>query len=88
MARLFILGEKSSQIINLDYVSLIEIEHCQGKNHCKGEEEDYSYYTYYRITFYLTHPANLDTDAIFHDYTFKTERDARNYLVGALNLEF
>ena len=85
MARLFILGEKSSQIINLDYVSLIEIEHCQGKNHCKGEEEDYSYY---RIKFHLTHLANLDTDIIFYDYTFKTERDARNYLVGALNVEF
>ena len=91
MARLFLLGDKSSQIINLDYVSLIEIApSCEFKEgdirekECDIREKECEY----RIRFYLTKEANLDTTVIFHDYIFATEQDARNFLVAALNLEF
>ena len=81
MARLFLLGKKSSRIINLNYVSLIEIEHNQSDGASIAKEDDY-----YKIRFDLTKTAGSDT--IYHDIRFNSEEDARNYLLIALNPEF
>ena len=74
MARLFSLGKKSSKIINLDYVSLIEVEQERGKNN------------FYRIRFDLTGTANCDT-SVYHEDTFNSAADALDYLYEVLNFE-
>ena len=83
MARFFLLGNKSSQIINLDYVSLIEITPANNLKECVMQAKKDEY----RIKLYLTKEADLDTTIIFHDYAFATEQDARNFLVATLNPE-
>ena len=79
MARFFLLGKKSSQIINLDYVSRIEIE-----------QAPYLKEHGYMIKFHVTEwaNANIDTATVLYEDVFSTEQDARNFLVAALNLNF
>ena len=89
MAKFLTLGEKGSPIINLDYVSLVEIIEIEQVEEIleTGHGLPSPKKNNYRIKFYLTKEANLGATFLFYNVIFKTKLDAHYFIMEVLDAE-